>query len=286
MTDQHVTCELCAPPGPVARPRVLVIDDEEAIRSALGRALAAEGLVTDLAETAADGLSRARAEVYDLVILDLLMPGTDGSAVLRQLLRDRPGQPSWSCPAWPRCGCKVDCFDLGARDYLTKPFSRQAARPGPEVTGEFAWFGWHDPLRWRRGWAENRLLGDAGGLLMVVRGDRPLGFVNWRRHQATVAGFYWEIGIAMLPEARGHGDGTQAHRLLARYLFAHTTAHRIEASTETANLAERRALEKAGFTAEGSPAPSAGATANGATASPTASSAPTPPHPSHDHEPA
>ena len=50
----------------------------------------------------------------------------------------------------------------------------------PEVTGEFAWFGWHDQLRWRRGWAENRLLGDAGGLLMVVRGDRPLGFVNWR----------------------------------------------------------------------------------------------------------
>ena len=80
----------------------------------------------------------------------------------------------------------------------------------PETTGEFAWFGWHDPLRWRRGWAENRLLGDVGGVLMVVRGDRPLGFVNWRRHQATVAAFYWEIGIAMLPGARGHGDGTQA----------------------------------------------------------------------------
>jgi DNA-binding response OmpR family regulator len=70
MTDQRATCELCAPPASVARPRVLVIDDEEAIRSALSRALAAEGLVIDLAETAADGLSRARAEVYDLVILD------------------------------------------------------------------------------------------------------------------------------------------------------------------------------------------------------------------------
>src|SRR2546428_7879256 len=33
----------------------------------------------------------------------------------------------------------------------------------PEITGEFAWFGWHDPLRWRRGWDENRLLGDVGG---------------------------------------------------------------------------------------------------------------------------
>jgi len=121
----------------------------------------------------------------------------------------------------------------------------------PETTGEFAWFGWHDPLRWRRGWAENRLLGDDGGVLMVVRGARPLGFVNWRRHRATVAGYHWEMGIAMLPEARGRGDGTEAHRLLARYLFAHTPAHRIQASTETGNLAEQRALEKAGFTREG-----------------------------------
>jgi RimJ/RimL family protein N-acetyltransferase len=121
----------------------------------------------------------------------------------------------------------------------------------PETTGEFAWFGWHHPLVWRRGWAEDRLLDDAGGVLMAVLGPRPLGFVSWRRHQAAVAAFSWEIGIALLPEARGAGHGTQAQRLLARYLFAHTTAHRIMASTEVANGAERRALEKAGFTAEG-----------------------------------
>ncbi|HMH36676.1 MAG TPA: response regulator transcription factor, partial [Streptosporangiaceae bacterium] len=119
MTDQQVACELCAPPGSGARPRVLVIDDEEAIRSALGRALAAEGLVTDLAGTAADGLSRARAEVYDLVVLDLLMPGTDGFAVLR----DRPGQTVLVLSCLADVRYKVDCFDLGARDYLTKPFS-------------------------------------------------------------------------------------------------------------------------------------------------------------------
>ena len=121
----------------------------------------------------------------------------------------------------------------------------------PETTGEFAWFGWRDPSRWRRGWADNGCLGEEGGVLMVVRGVRPLGFVNWRRHRATPAGSYWEIGIAMRPEARGRGDGTEAHRLLARYLFAHTPAHRIEARTEAGNLAERRALEKAGFTGEG-----------------------------------
>ena len=129
MTDQHVACEPCAPPesttsaASVARPRVLVIDDEAAVRSALGRALAAEGLVTDLAGTAADGLSRARAEVYDLVILDPLMPGTDGFAVLRQLLRDRPGQTVLILSCLADVRCKVDCFELGARDYLTKPFS-------------------------------------------------------------------------------------------------------------------------------------------------------------------
>lgn len=121
----------------------------------------------------------------------------------------------------------------------------------PAVSGEFAWFGWHDPLRFRRAWAEDRLLGADGGALMVVRGADRLGFVNWRRRQTTPAGWYWEMGIAILPPARGRGYGTQAHRLLVSYLFAHTTAHRIEAATETGNIAEQKALASAGFTREG-----------------------------------
>jgi RimJ/RimL family protein N-acetyltransferase len=55
----------------------------------------------------------------------------------------------------------------------------------------------------------------------------------------------------LLPEALGCGYGTRAQRLLARYLFAHTTVHRIWAGTEVDNIAEQRALEKAGFTREG-----------------------------------
>lgn len=121
----------------------------------------------------------------------------------------------------------------------------------PETAGEFAQFGWFDPRLWRRQWAENELLGDDGGALMVVRGDERLGFMNWRRKPAAPAAYYWEIGIALLPEARGHGYGTQAHRLLTAYLFPHTTVHRIEAATEVGNIAEQRALEKAGFTREG-----------------------------------
>ena len=123
MIGQQEKCAADTCPRPVTRPRVLVVDDEEAIRSALSRALAAEGLLADLAETASEGLQRALEEAYDLVILDLLMPGADGFAVLRQLLRDRPGQTVLVLSCLADVRSKVDCFDLGARDYLTKPFS-------------------------------------------------------------------------------------------------------------------------------------------------------------------
>jgi RimJ/RimL family protein N-acetyltransferase len=121
----------------------------------------------------------------------------------------------------------------------------------PETTGVFAWFGWSDPRRYRRVWADTGLLTNDGGTLMVVRGDERLGFVEWRRRQVTKYSYCWAMGIAMLPEARRRGFGTQAHRLLADYLFAHTTAHRVEADTELDNIAEQRALEKAGFQREG-----------------------------------
>jgi two-component system, OmpR family, response regulator len=105
------------------RARVLVVDDEEAIRTGLSRALSAEGLAIDLAETGAEGLERALAEQYDLVVLDLLMPALDGRSVLRELLRERPGQAVLVLSCLADVRSKVDCFELGARDYLTKPFS-------------------------------------------------------------------------------------------------------------------------------------------------------------------
>src|SRR5260370_26115312 len=109
--------------GGAACSRVLLIDDEEAIRAGLSRALAAEGLAVELAENGSEGLRRALAEAYDLVILDLLMPRMDGRAVLRQLLRDRPAQAVLVLSCLADVRSKVGCFELGARDYLTKPFS-------------------------------------------------------------------------------------------------------------------------------------------------------------------
>ncbi len=59
------------------------------------------------------------------------------------------------------------------------------------------------------------------------------------------------IGIALHPDARGHGYGTEAQRLVAELLFELFDIERVEASTDIENLAEQRSLEKAGFTREG-----------------------------------
>ncbi|MEU6476821.1 GNAT family protein [Streptomyces sp. NPDC047017] len=121
----------------------------------------------------------------------------------------------------------------------------------PEAATSLQWYGWRDLGRWRRLWAENSPLTEDAGHLMVVRGAERLGIVTWRRVVSAPLSSYWNMGIALLPQARGQGVGTEAQRQLVRYLFAHSTVTRIEADTEPGNLAEQRALEKAGFTREG-----------------------------------
>lgn len=120
----------------------------------------------------------------------------------------------------------------------------------PSATGSFEWYGWLDPNVLRRRWADNALLAEDGGVLMVAAGADRLGFVSWRKVPTARGSYCWSIGIGILPEARGRGHGTRAQRLMVRYLFAHTQVNRIQADTEIDNLAEQRALEKAGFSRE------------------------------------
>jgi RimJ/RimL family protein N-acetyltransferase len=61
----------------------------------------------------------------------------------------------------------------------------------------------------------------------------------------------WQIGIELIPSARGQGLGTEAQRLIADWLFVTTPANRVEASTDVDNLPEQRSLEKAGYRREG-----------------------------------
>jgi two-component system, OmpR family, response regulator len=108
---------------PAACPRMLVVDDEPGIRAFIGRALDAAGYPTDFAATGAEALERALASHYDLIILDLVMPGMSGQEVLDSLLAARPDQAVLVLSCLADVGAKVDCLERGAQDYLTKPFS-------------------------------------------------------------------------------------------------------------------------------------------------------------------
>lgn len=121
----------------------------------------------------------------------------------------------------------------------------------PESTGLHQWYGWQNPHRLRRRWEDNGMLGDDGGTLLIAEGDDRVGLVSWSKQVTSRVAYCWEMGLIVAPEFRGMGHGTQAQRLLVRYLFDHSPVNRVQASTEVSNLAEQRSLEKAGFTREG-----------------------------------
>lgn len=103
--------------------RILVADDEPKIRSFVGRALNAAGYDTDFAGDGAMALRFALEKGYDLVILDLVMPEVDGRQALRELLATRPRQPVIVLSCVGDVTAKVEMLELGAQDYLTKPFA-------------------------------------------------------------------------------------------------------------------------------------------------------------------
>jgi two-component system, OmpR family, copper resistance phosphate regulon response regulator CusR len=103
--------------------RLLVIEDEPRIRGFLARGLEAEGFAVVGAADGEEGLRLARELRCDLVILDLLLPKLDGLSVLHELEQTRPELPIVIVSARSDVGTKLRGFGLGARDYLTKPFS-------------------------------------------------------------------------------------------------------------------------------------------------------------------
>jgi two-component system copper resistance phosphate regulon response regulator CusR len=103
--------------------RILVVEDEAGIRAFLARAFEAEGFQVDVVADGETGLARALAGYYEFVILDLLLPGLEGLDVLREIQAARPELPVLILSARSDLPTKLRGFELGAVDYLAKPFS-------------------------------------------------------------------------------------------------------------------------------------------------------------------
>ncbi|HLM37864.1 MAG TPA: response regulator transcription factor [Gaiellaceae bacterium] len=104
--------------------KILVVDDERAVRESLRRALELEGYEIELAEDGRQALDRlAREDQPDAVILDVLMPGVDGLEVCRTLRAEGSRLPVLMLTARTQVEDRVEGLDAGADDYLTKPFA-------------------------------------------------------------------------------------------------------------------------------------------------------------------
>ena len=107
--------------------RLLIVEDEQGMAEGLRALLEKQGYITDLAFEGDSGLDNALTGLYDLIILDIMLPGRDGLSVLRELRRGGIDTPVMMLTARSSVADRIQGLDHGADDYLTKPFD----------TGEF-----------------------------------------------------------------------------------------------------------------------------------------------------
>ncbi|MCE9622775.1 MAG: response regulator transcription factor [Actinomycetia bacterium] len=103
--------------------RVLLVEDEERLAEAIARGLAVEGFEVDIAHTGPDGLWRAAEGTYAAIVLDILLPGMNGFAVCRELRGRGDRTPILMLTAKQGEHDEAEALDLGADDFLRKPFS-------------------------------------------------------------------------------------------------------------------------------------------------------------------
>lgn len=103
--------------------RILIVEDEEPLALRIQKILRDEHYTAEVAFDGNEGLEQALIEEYDLLILDVMLPGMDGFQILRELRNDGNSVPVLFLTAKTRLEDKVTGLDLGADDYLTKPFA-------------------------------------------------------------------------------------------------------------------------------------------------------------------
>jgi DNA-binding response OmpR family regulator len=141
--------------------RILVVEDELNLARVIRRGLEGQGYQVSLAETGEDAVLFVRTEPIDLVLLDIALPDMDGHAVLGELRRLRRDLPVIMLTARDDLTSKIDAFDQGADDYITKPFifdellARMRAltrRADQAQSAVLAWSGLRIDLRAHRIW--------------------------------------------------------------------------------------------------------------------------------------
>ena len=108
--------------APSSRPRILVVDDEAAIRELLAKTLALADYDVDVAPEGRTAVERLRGSSYDLLITDLRMPGVDGLSVIREARLFRPDLPVVIITGFSTETRAIEAINLGVAGYLTKPF--------------------------------------------------------------------------------------------------------------------------------------------------------------------
>jgi len=103
--------------------RLLIVEDEVRLASALQRGLSNEGFTVDLAHTGPEGLHLAQEHAYDALILDIMLPGLSGYRIIEHLRAGENWVPILMLTAKDGEYDEADALDIGADDYLTKPFS-------------------------------------------------------------------------------------------------------------------------------------------------------------------
>jgi len=204
------------------------------------------------------------ATAWALALLPLVADAACGTEAMAALAASTVPLPAWALfvptrllrgPATATLSQPMeDCADdlevrgdrVGLRPVRPSDSELLAEWARSHVLGEFNDLGPHD---------EDLKAGLPASPLLVVTlaGCVPLGDVSWHlvRHGPNRKSRAWNMGINLVPSARGKGFGAEAQRLLAQHLFATTDVNRVEASTDVENVAEQRSLEKAGFSREG-----------------------------------
>jgi len=103
--------------------RILVVEDEHKIAASIKKGLEQESYAVDLAYTGTDGFDLASTEDYDLIVLDVLLPGINGLEICKKLRNQNIHHPILMLTAKGQIKDRVEGLDTGADDYLTKPFA-------------------------------------------------------------------------------------------------------------------------------------------------------------------